>query len=138
MNGVIVDSNVLIDIATADPVWGPWSRDRLSEIADQYLVVINPVIYAEVSVSYDSIDQLNAFLSAAAVVRQDIPFDAAFLAGKAFASYRKRTPDRQSLLPDFLIGAHAAVSGYAVMTRDDRRYRGYFPMVKLITPKRAH
>jgi len=135
VSGVIVDSNILIDIATADPVWGPWSLEKLEEFSDLGPLIINPVIYGEVSVSFNSIEELEERLPLSAVQREAIPFEAAFLAGKVFAAYRRRGGDRASLLPDFLIGAHAAIKGYAILTRDDRRYRAHFPRIRLITPR---
>jgi predicted nucleic acid-binding protein len=134
VSAFLVDSNVLIDVATLDPSWSDWSFARLDEASDTGPLVINPIIYGEVSVSFSSIAEVDARLPPNIFRREDIPFEAAFLAGKAFATYRKRGGDRTSLLPDFLIGAHAAVRGYSVLTRDSRRYATYFPRVRLITP----
>jgi predicted nucleic acid-binding protein len=135
---VLVDSNILLDISTNDPIWQPWSADQLSRLSDEAQLFVNPVIYAELSVSYASIDELDAMIAMANLKRDAIPFEAGFLAGKAFAAYRKRGGDRSSLLPDFLIGAHAAVRNYRILTRDDRRYRTYFSSVTLITPRQSH
>jgi predicted nucleic acid-binding protein len=129
---------VWIDIATDDPVWGEWSSSKVFDLLNRFRVVINPVIYAEVSVSFASIDLVDARLPRSSIVREAIPFEAAFLAGKVFAAYRRRGGDRSSLLPDFLIGAHAAIRGYRILTRDDRRYRSFFPSVRLITPHKAN
>ncbi|MDX2223087.1 MAG: type II toxin-antitoxin system VapC family toxin [Rhodospirillaceae bacterium] len=136
MSAVLVDSNVLIDIATLDPVWASWSAEQVETIARHHRLVINPVIYAEATVSFGSIDEADSRLPLDMVGREPIPFEAAFLAGKAFAAYRRRGGERTSLLPDFLIGAHAAVRGHRILTRDDRRYRAFFPSVRLIVPRR--
>jgi len=138
VSGVIVDSNVLIDIASDSAAWYDWSADRIDELSSSTRLIINPIVYAEISITFASIDDVESFLSHSPFEREDLPFEAAFLAGKAFAAYRRRGGDRTSLLPDFLIGAHAAVRGYRILTRDDHRYRGYFPSVKLITPRKAN
>lgn len=133
----LVDSNVLLDIATEDPVWAPWSGLRLTEAIDAGRVVINPIIYAEVSVGYDTIEALDHALPETTFRREPLPFNAGFLAGKAFLAYRKRGGTKPSPLPDFYIGAHAAVAGHRLLTRDARRYRTYFPRIELITPGAA-
>jgi predicted nucleic acid-binding protein len=107
---VLVDSNVILDVATLDPAWAAWSGDALSQAADTAVLVINPLIYAEVSVGYERIEALEAVL-ADSFRRDPLPWEAAFLAGKCFAEYRRRGGDRRSPLPDFYIGAHAAVAG---------------------------
>lgn len=134
MSAVLVDSNVLIDILTDDPTWGAWSAGALSGVADDSRLVINPIIYAEVSVHYSRIEDLEAALPGNMVERESIPYAAAFLAGKAFLSYRRQGGLKRSPLPDFLIGAHAAIAGYRLLTRDDRRFRSYFPRLTLISP----
>ena len=131
---VLVDSNVLLDVIAGDPRWAPWSSTALATIADESLLVINPLIYAEVSVRYDSIEAVDVVLPMNLFRREDVPYEAAFLAGKAYLQYRDRGGIRRSLLPDFFIGAHAAVAGYRVLTRDPRRYRSYFPKLDLIAP----
>jgi hypothetical protein len=131
---VLVDSNVLLDVIAGDPRWAPWSSTALATIADESLLVINPLIYAEVSIRFDSIEAVDGVLPASLFRREDVPYEAAFLAGKAFIQYRDRGGKRRSLLPDFFIGAHAAVAGYRVLTRDPRRYRSYFPKLDLIAP----
>ena len=133
MNSVLVDANVLIDLATGDPVWAEWSAQQLGQLSDRTLL-INPVIYAEVSIRYRSVEQLEAVLPPE-LERHNLPWDAAFQAGKAFAAYRRRGGERRSPLPDFFIGAHAAVMGHDLLTRDARRYRTYFPTVRLIAPE---
>jgi predicted nucleic acid-binding protein len=130
---VLVDSNVILDVATDDPVWAAWSGEALSQAADAAVLVINPLIYAEVSIGYGRIEELEAAL-ADGFRRDPLPWEAAFLAGKCFADYCRRGGDRRSPLPDFYIGAHAAVAGFRLLTRDASRYRSYFPGVPLIHP----
>ncbi len=131
---VLVDSNVLLDVATGDPTWASWSSDTLRNAADASLLVINPLIYAEVSIGYSSIEALEEALPTELFRRDNLPYEAAFLAGKVFLRYRRRGGTRPSPLPDFYIGAHAAVAGYRLLTRDAARYRTYFPSVTLIAP----
>jgi predicted nucleic acid-binding protein len=131
---VLVDSNVILDVATDDTVWGARSRSALERLAESHPLVVNPLVYAEVSVGFDRTEDLDAALPADLVERVDLPYDAAFLAGKAFLMYRRRGGSRTSTLPDFYIGAHAAVAGWGLLTRDTRRYRTYFPTVAIITP----
>lgn len=130
----LIDSNVLLDINTDDPVWAEWSVEMLDIAADESTLAINPIIYAEVSISYETIDELENALPVALYKRLDLPFEAAFLAGRAFLKYKKRGGKRTSPLPDFYIGAHAAVSDLKILTRDPRKYRQYFPTVRLIAP----
>ena len=134
MKRVLADSNVLLDIMTLDPMWLSWSEDAFSQAVNSVGVVINPIIYGEVSVRFSRIEDLDAVLPADIAQREAIPYEAAFLAGKAFREYRRRGGHRTSPLPDFFIGAHAAVSGYRLLTRDPRRYRTYFPSLELICP----
>lgn len=131
---VLIDSNVLLDIFTEDPTWFEWSSRALEEAADSSRVVINAVIYAETSVRFMQVEDVDDVLAEAGIERVDIPFEAAFLAGKAFAAYRKRAGVKTAVLSDFFIGAHAAVAGYRLMTRDASRVRTYFPQVRVITP----
>jgi predicted nucleic acid-binding protein len=130
----LVDSNVILDVATGDPKWFEWSAEALEREADVAALVINALIYAEVSVGFDTIEALEDALPLDLYQRDPLPFEAGFLAGKAFANYRKRGGTRHSPLPDFYIGAHAAVAGYRLLTRDATRYRAYFPTVELIAP----
>lgn len=130
----LIDSCVLLDIATDDPMWAEWSDNALAEAFDNGLVVINPVIYAEISVGYDTIESLDDALPADDYHREPLPHEAGFLAGKAFLAYRKRGGQKRSPLPDFYIGAHAAIKSYRLLTRDSKRYRTYFPSLQLITP----
>jgi predicted nucleic acid-binding protein len=132
---VLIDSNVLLDVATEDPRWFGWSSEQLERIADESPLVINPIIYGEVSVSYERIEDLEAVLTASVFRRDPLPYEATFLAGKALVRYRRRGGERRSPLADFYVGAHAAVAGYRLLTRDERRYRTYFPTVEVIAPR---
>ncbi len=134
MTPILVDSNVILDIAIADSPWREWSEMTLSRGAENRLLVINPIIYAEVSVGFLEIADVDALVDEAGLTREDLPWGAAFLAGKAFKRYRREGGERRSPLPDFFIGAHAAVRRYTLLTRDARRYRTYFPSVDLICP----
>src|SRR5262249_46055815 len=131
---ILVDSNVLLDVITDDPSWGAWSASVLSGELNRSILVINPLIFAEVSVQVDSIEALEDALPTNLYRRDQLPYEAAFLAGKAHLDYRRRGGERHSPLPDFYIGAHAAVAGFRLLTRDARRYRTYFPTVELIAP----
>ncbi len=137
MTVVLVDSNVLLDVATDDPRWGEWSSNALAAAADTSPLAINPIIYAEVSIRYETIEELEQVLPADAFRREMLPYEAGFLAGKAFVRYRRRGGPRSVPLPDFYIGAHAAVAGFRLLTRDSSRYRTYFPAVELIAPGRS-
>lgn len=132
---VLVDSNVLLDVATGDPEWGAWSSAALAECAERATLAINAIVYAEVSIGYDSIEALDAALPPALFRRLSLPFEAGFLAGKSFLSYRKRGGARATPLPDFYIGAHAAIEKLALLTRDAARYRTYFPTVETLAPE---
>jgi predicted nucleic acid-binding protein len=134
ISGYLVDSNVLLDVATEDPKWSDWSETALAEAVRSGPVFINPLIYAEVSSYYDRIEELDAVLPEGLFRRVPLPYSAGFLAAKAFLSYRSRGGDRRSPLPDFYIGAHAAVARLTLVTRDARRYRTYFPTVRLVVP----
>ena len=133
MSAVLVDSNVLLDVLLPDPEWEAWSADTLARVADRFRLVINPIIYGEVSIGFRDVETLEAALPPA-FRREPIPWDAAFLAGRSFVTYRRRGGVRRAPLPDFFIGAHAAVRGHRLLTRDARRYRAYFPTVELIAP----
>jgi len=130
----LIDSNVLLDIATEDPRWADWSDANVAQARDDGTVVINPIIYAEVSVGYESIESLDDALPASDFKREALPFAAGFLAGKAFLVYRQRGGARSSPIADFYVGAHAATKRYRLLTRDPSRYRTYFPSVELIAP----
>jgi predicted nucleic acid-binding protein len=131
----MVDSNVLLDVATNDPAWGDWSATALARSADDAILVINALIYAEVSIGFQTIEDLEDALPTDLYRREDLPFEAAFLAGKCFLRYRRAGGTRRSPLPDFYIGAHAAIAGYRLLTRDAGRYRTYFPTLELIAPQ---
>jgi predicted nucleic acid-binding protein len=133
MAGTLVDSNVLLDVFTEDPRWGPWSQAQLADALDRWPVMIDPIIYAEISISFERIEQLEEALPQE-LEREALPWEAAFLAGKCFLEYRRRGGARRSPLPDFYIGAHAALTGRALLTRDAGRYRSVFPRLELISP----
>jgi predicted nucleic acid-binding protein len=130
----LVDACVILDLTTDDPKWADWSADAIASAADEGPLVINPIIYAEISVDFSSIEDLDEVLVDADLRREPLPFEAGFLAGKAYVSYRRRGGTRRSPLADFYIGAHAAISGHRLLTRDTDRYRTYFSTVPLITP----
>lgn len=132
--GTLVDSNVLLDILTEDPVWGDWSTNALAQAAEAGPLSINPIVYSEVSIRFTTVEALEDALPPEDYRREPIPWAAAFLAGKVFLDYRRNKGTTTSTLPDFFIGAHAAVAGLDLLTRDVRRYRTYFPTVELIAP----
>lgn len=134
MSRVLVDSNVLLDVFSEDPVWFDWSSEALSEAAERSVLVVNPIVYAEASVRFQRIEELEEALPADRFVREQLPWEAAFLAGKSFLAYRRRGGERRSPLPDFYIGAHAAVRGMTLLTRDASRYRTHLPQLRLISP----
>jgi len=134
VRGVLMDSNVLLDIATNDPEWADWSAEQLSACADQGAIIINPIIYAEVSVGFQRIEEVDNFLDPQVFLREPLPWEAGFLAGKAFLAYRKRGGTKSAVLPDFYIGAHAAISNLTLLTRDANRYRTAYPKLTLISP----
>lgn len=131
----LVDSSVLLDVLTDDDAWGQWSRRALAQAADQGHLVINPIVYAEISTGFDRVEELDQAVPADDFEREALPFQAGFLAGKAYLAYRRRGGQRRSPLPDFYIGAHAAVRGYRLLTRDAARYRTSFPSLPLIAPE---
>ena len=132
---ILVDTNVLIDVAVDDPHWGDWSADQLARARESDQLALNAIIFAELSVNFDSAEQLESLLAPFRFERLHLPWEAAFVAGKAFKRYRSRGGSKSSPLPDFFIGAHAATAGLPLLTRDARRYREYFPTVRLISPK---
>jgi len=131
---VLVDSNVILDVLTEDRRWFGWSSSRLAELAEQVTLVLNPIIYAEISIRFDRVEDLDDAVPADHFRREALPWEAAFLAGKVFLQYRRRGGRRRSPLPDFYIGAHAAVQGLRLLTRDPRRFRTYFPTLAVIAP----
>jgi predicted nucleic acid-binding protein len=130
----LVDSNVILDILTEDPEWAEWSAAALAAQADAGPLVVNPLVYAEVAARFDRIEDLEEALPGTYFERRALPWEAAFLAGRTFIRYRRRGGQRRSPLPDFYIGAHALTEGMTLLTRDARRYRSYFPALRIIAP----
>ena len=135
---VLVDSSVLLDIFTDDPLWRPWSVAALRDARASGFIGINQLIYAETSLAFDSASELDRELDTLLLERLQLPFEAGFGAGRAFLKYRRAGGARSSPMPDFYIGAHAALGGLTLLTRDTRRYRTYFPSVALISPQVHH
>ena len=131
---VLVDANVLLDVLTDDPDWYEWSAAQLDDCAAKAELCINPIVYAEVSVGFERIEELDDALPADAFTQLELPWEAGFLAGKAFLQYRRAKGARTSPLPDFYIGAHAAIEGMVLLTRDAKRYRTYYPTLDIISP----
>ena len=136
MTGILVDSNVILDVITDIGPWAAWSSKSLAEASAKHQLITNQIVFAEVSVAFVRIEEAEAVFAHLVFQRESIPFEAAFLAGKAFREYRRRGGQRSSPLPDFFIGAHAAVAGYRLLTRDPARFRTYFPKLDLISPDR--
>ncbi len=134
MSATLVDSSVLLDVLTEDPEWCDRSAQALAEASETGPLVIDPLVYAEVSVRFSRIEDLEAALPPDFFRREALPWEAAFLAGKCFVRYRRAGGERRSPLPDFYIGAHAAVRGWSILTRDPARFRTYFPTLKITTP----
>ena len=132
----LIDTNVLIDLATDDSAWAEWSQHQLDMASLRGPLFIDEIVYAELSVGFGHIEALNAFLANAAIELTYLPTPALFLAGKAFARYRKAGGPRSSILADFFIGAHAAISQMPLLTRDARKYQTYFPEITVIAPLR--
>ncbi len=131
----MVDTNILVDIAVRDPNWLKWSRSKITDAARQGALVINQIIFSEFSVRYSSVAEVEALLPADEFLREGLPWAASFAAGRAFGVYRRGGGMRNRVLPDFLIGAHAYLRGYSLLTRDPKGYRTYFPELELITPE---
>lgn len=131
---ILVDTNVLLDVVTDDPKWADWSQHQLESAALRDRLAINGVIYAELSIGFARIEELDGMLEEAGIALAGIPQPALFLAGKVFRDYRRRDGVKTGVLPDFFIGAHAAVSRSSLLTRDAARYRTYFPTASLIAP----
>jgi len=134
MTPVLVDSNIILDVATQDPVWARRSGAVLARVAERSQLVINPIVYAEVSIGYGKVEELEEALPQDLFRREALPWEAAFLAGKCFLAYRRRGGKKGTPLPDFYIGAHAALAGYRLLTRDVARYRTYFPSLEILVP----
>lgn len=135
MTTALVDSNILLDIMTEDAVWYDWSSSALADEAEGCTLAINPIIYAEVSIRFERIEDLDEALPPHIFSRLPLPWEAGFLAGKCFVRYQRQGGTRRSPLPDFYIGAHAAVMGLRLITRDAARYRPYFPKLDLRSPE---
>lgn len=131
---VLVDTNVLLDVLENDPAWVDWSLCQLRAQSQAHDLAINPVIYAELSLAFDSVQALDSAIEGMGVLVQEMPRPALFLAGRAFLKYRRGGGNKSSVLSDFFIGAHAAVQGWDILTRDAGRYRSYFPTLRLVTP----
>lgn len=134
MSSTLVDSNVLIDLFDESSEWRSWSDAMVTRAASRGPLVINPIVFAEVAAGFDAIEDVEEALPEAYLRREPLPWAAAFLAGRAFVQYRRRGGTTSAPLPDFYIGAHAAVAGYTLLTRDARRYRFYFPKLRVIAP----
>lgn len=132
---MLVDTNVLVDVLQNDPQWADWSIAQLQAQSKVHRLSINPIIYAELSLNFSKVEALDTVISRMELDLLDIPKPALFLAGKAFMQYRRGGGLKTNVLADFFIGAHAAVSGLPVLTRDTRRYQSYFPSINLVTPK---
>lgn len=131
---VLIDTNVLLDVVTNHPQWADWSQNQLEAASARDRLAVNAVVYAEVSIGFRRIEEVESLLAKTRIVVEAIPREALFLAGKAFQRYKRRGGTRTGVLPDFFIGAHAAVLGAPLLTRDSRRYADYFPTVELIAP----
>ncbi len=135
MNGVFIDSCVLLDLFTDDKDWGEWSENILEKYSQTNTLYINSIVYTEVSIGFKKIEELEKAISALNVKVLEIPREALFLTGKAYLKYRKNKGTKNSPLPDFFIGAHVSVEKFNLITRDTRKYKTYFPQVKLIHPE---
>ena len=131
---MLVDTNVILDVLSDDPVWAEWSQGEMDALAMRGDLAINPVIYAEMSLAFARVEELEAFVASGEFKLLELPREALFLAGKAFLAYRGQGGTRTGVLPDFFIGAHAAVMDLPLLTRDSARYRTYFPGIQLIAP----
>jgi predicted nucleic acid-binding protein len=130
----IPDSNVILDLLLDNKNWGAWSDRQFARCRSEGELVMTPVVFSEISPEFRTFDQAHSMIDSLGFAREDIPYSAAYLAGQTHAAYRKRGGERARTLPDFLVGAHAAVQGYRILTRDASRYRGYFPNVEVIAP----
>ena len=131
---ILVDTNVLLDVVTDDPLWADWSQQQLNAATLRDRLAINPMVYAEFASRFTRIEDIDVLLESVDIVVAEMPRSALFLAGQVFKAYRDRGGPRTSVLPDFFIGAHATVVGAPLLTRDPRRYRSYFPTIELVTP----
>jgi len=131
---VLVDTSVLVDVLRGEEPWASWSREQLARASDESIVVVNPIVYTELSIGYETVEALDEALSPLLIEREPLPFPAGFVAGRAYLAYRRRGGARTSPLPDFYIGAHAAVMEWPLLTRDAGRYRSLLPGLPLISP----
>lgn len=131
---ILVDCNVIIDVLSCNPTWSGWSKAALTNAANSDEIAINPIISAEIAAGFEKMADLDSAIGLTDFRRLPLPYEAGFIAGRAFVDYRRRGGLRTSPLPDFYIGAHAAIAGLTLLTRDAKRYAGYFPGVKLISP----
>jgi predicted nucleic acid-binding protein len=131
---MLVDTNILVDVLEDDPDWVEWSLSQLQSQSKVHKLIINPIIYAELSLAFSAFEALDAAIDQMSLDMIEIPKPALFLAGKAFAKYRHQGGTKNNVLSDFFIGAHAAVSGLPLLTRDTHRYKTYFPSVRLVAP----
>jgi len=131
---ILVDTNVLLDLVTDDPLWAGWSQRQLDLAAAQDQLAVNDIVYAELSIGYERMEELDAMIRRAGMANAAMPRPALFLAGKAFQRYRSAGSRRTGVLPDFFIGAHAVIAGAVLITRDAARYRSYFPGIMLVAP----
>jgi predicted nucleic acid-binding protein len=134
MNGVLIDSCILLDLFTNDPNWADWSETMLEQYSQTNTLYINAIVYAEISIGFNQIEEVENAIAELDIKVLEIPREALFLAGKIFLNYRRNKGTKLSPLPDFLIGAHVLVSKFALITRDPKNYRTYFPQAKLIQP----
>jgi len=134
MNGIFIDSCVLLDLFTNDPKWGNWSEDVLNRYSQTNTLFINSIVYTEISIGFNRIEEVEEAVEQVGVKVLEIPRESLFLAGKTFLEYRRNKGTKSSTLPDFFIGAHATVSSFDLVTRDIAKYRTYFPNIKLICP----
>ena len=131
---LLVDSNVLVDVLQNDPQWADWSIAQMRAQAKLHVLAINPIIYAEISLSFSTLEALDDVVRTLALELREVPPPALFLAAKAYAQYRRRGGSKGQVLPDFFIGAHAAVEGWPLLTRDASRFRTYFPALEVLSP----
>ena len=136
MQDLLVDSNVILDVFTDDPLWGDWSESMLDRYSVSHSIYINPIIYSEISIGFARIEELEEIIGNSGFQMRRIPREALFLAGKVFLQYRRAKGFKRSPLPDFYIGAHAAVEGMALLSRDVPRFQTYFPSIEVICPER--
>lgn len=134
---ILVDTNILLDILEDDPVWYEWSLQQLQAQSLIHDLAVNPIIYSELSLAFHTVEEQDRALQSMDLKYQELPRPALFLAGLAFVQYRRSGGQKNNVLPDFFIGAHAAVQGWSILTRDPRRYRNYFPSVRLITDRKS-